>query len=251
MDISRASDSLRSQAVRYCLSAGVTCLVLFFVLLAFVVGAPNGLTIDLSAQGWVNGLRGGFLTVIFKHVCEIASPVGAALLIAVISVLLVRTHRRLVALLIGWSAMVSVFGYAIKLAVNRPRPLQSLSLIHETSPSFPSGHALMATAIGGIVAYMLVRAVSYRPARLGIAGLWVLFVLATLFGRLYLGAHYISDVTGGALLGLGLLGLLVGLNLYDRTLLPGRIFNRPVIRAVIAGLVVTVAASLILPSFFS
>ncbi|MBV9159390.1 MAG: phosphatase PAP2 family protein [Candidatus Kaiserbacteria bacterium] len=89
-----------------------------------------------------------------------------------------------------------ILGESIRYLLPRIRPYTALnlhSLFPELSHSFPSGHALTLFAIGGS-AY-------FYNKRLGIVfcGLSVLVVLA----RVAAGVHYPSDVTIGALIGLG------------------------------------------------
>jgi len=66
-------------------------------------------------------------------------------------------------------------------------------LRHESSPSFPSGHAQGAMVAWGYMAYRFRR-----------AWLWVLAVLMIVligFSRMYLGVHYPQDVIGGLVVG--------------------------------------------------
>lgn len=94
----------------------------------------------------------------------------------------------------------------LKVGLRRARPeteyVQNMLL---ATFSFPSGHAAAATVGLGFFAYM---AVSTLPGVWGwlIAGLLALFWLLICISRVYLGAHYPSDILGGVLLGgLGLL----------------------------------------------
>lgn len=102
-----------------------------------------------------------------------------------------------------------VVSSALKLLLRRTRPdtEYAANMVYQ-SFSFPSGHAAAATVGFGFIAYL---------ALAGLAVPWsiVLGVAAALFGllvcisRIYLGAHYPSDVVGGMLLGLIGLGGLV------------------------------------------
>lgn len=105
--------------------------------------------------------------------------------------------NRALGLSLGY-VLVSCFLYTNDLlkevvGIPRPTPEQVAVLAHETSLSFPSGHAQGATAVWGYLAARL-----RRPWAWGVAA-WVVFLVG--LSRVYLGAHYPQDVVGGFLLG--------------------------------------------------
>jgi undecaprenyl-diphosphatase len=105
-----------------------------------------------------------------------------------------RRQRLVLIAAIGTTGSLIVNQILIRLW-NRPRPftVQAAVLLLPPShdPSFPSDHATFAFAVA--VALFLV------SKRIGVAA----FVLAALIGlaRVYTGEHYVSDVVGGALIG--------------------------------------------------
>jgi len=92
----------------------------------------------------------------------------------------------------------SLFG---KVAFHRQRP-SGIAVFTETSFSFPSGHATIATALYGFLVYFLWRQTDSWRTKLNIFFTGSVFILAIGFSRLYLGVHFLSDVLGGYLLGL-------------------------------------------------
>jgi undecaprenyl-diphosphatase len=105
-----------------------------------------------------------------------------------------------------WSALVAwlvavLGGEALNLLLKdlfaRPRPRFERPLVVETSYSFPSGQAMESLVVYGMLAYFAVLILSGSGKRVAVAvGAAVLVVLIG-FGRVYLGAHYLSDVVGG------------------------------------------------------
>lgn len=93
-----------------------------------------------------------------------------------------------------------------------PRPIDSL--YQASSYSFPSLHTTGAVVFYGLAAYILCRLCratkknQYKP---WITTAAILIITAIAYSRLYLKVHYLSDVIGGAVLGLMWLGLGIAL----------------------------------------
>lgn len=79
----------------------------------------------------------------------------------------------------------------------RPRPDQFEPLVQLTTFSFPSGHAVASTVFYGALC-TLVFAHTRSPVLRALAvAVAVAMVLLVTFSRVYLGAHYFSDVVAG------------------------------------------------------
>jgi membrane-associated phospholipid phosphatase len=102
--------------------------------------------------------------------------------------------------------------------VNRPRPdpelihvLIDVNNVHGF-PSYPSGHCVYYTAYFGFLSYVTIVNVKATQWR------WPLLMLLTIpialvgFARIFLGAHWITDVIGGYLLGAAILSLGIGIH---------------------------------------
>ncbi len=110
---------------------------------------------------------------------------------------------RLEALFILLTGTTSVLNYLVKNLIKRPRPTKELVSVVRVinEPSFPSGHVMHYTNIFGLLIYFL--ATNWRSGRLRNALIGVCTALIILVGpsRVYLGAHWPSDVMAGYVYG--------------------------------------------------
>jgi diacylglycerol kinase family enzyme/membrane-associated phospholipid phosphatase len=105
------------------------------------------------------------------------------------------------------AALVLVIAFAwggvtlLKVTFQRPRPEQALELLTATGYAYPSGH------MAGVVAMSIAVGATFAVTRQSVRAriFWQvgsgLLVLAVAFDRWITGAHYISDIVGGALYG--------------------------------------------------
>ncbi|TAN25808.1 MAG: phosphatase PAP2 family protein [Castellaniella sp.] len=136
--------------------------------------------------------------------------VGVLLVIGALLLWLVNRKYAIVGLLVSsWGAVA--FSALGKLAFERPRPTEAVLL--ETSYSFPSGHATIAVAFYGFVGYLLIRSVARWRTRVNLFFSTVGLVFLIGLSRIMLGAHYLSDVWAGYLV--GALWLIVGISLTE------------------------------------
>ena len=88
--------------------------------------------------------------------------------------------------------------------VERPRPSDELVDVSTDASgfSFPSGHTVGTAALFGVLFFLLPALVPWRPLRWALQVGCLLVVLAAGPARVYVGAHWPSDVLGGYLLAL-------------------------------------------------
>jgi undecaprenyl-diphosphatase len=150
--------------------------------------AINGLPDFLQAPMWLLQIPG---ILVFP------------LLVALVALLL-RRYRLAAAIALTVPIKLLLERRVVKVLVERQRPGTSVSdaVLRDASPtglSFPSGHAILAFALAGLLAPYL-----------GRVGKIVVYSVAALnaVARIYLGAHNPLDVVGGAGLGLAIAGAL-------------------------------------------
>jgi len=95
-------------------------------------------------------------------------------------------------------AGTAVFVPLLKLMLHRSRPMDLYT--GADAYSFPSGHATLNTVLFGICAVLIAHDRS-RWVKAGIFTVTVAYVITIGFSRIYLGAHWMSDVLAGLLFG--------------------------------------------------
>jgi membrane protein DedA with SNARE-associated domain/membrane-associated phospholipid phosphatase len=177
----------------------------FFSLLVMLAGNGEPLPLDLQVHHAMFGLR----TPLADHLMAMLAALGDWQVLAPASLLvfawLLWRRRRIAAwhwlAAIGFGlALVAVLGFLLDM----PKPPLATAV---AGFSFPSGPVTMATVVYGFFAVLIARELPGRRRAWPyvLAGLLVTMVG---FARLYFGAHWLSDVLGGALLGLVWIALL-------------------------------------------
>lgn len=109
----------------------------------------------------------------------------------------------------GIAPATLVVGSCVKMIIARERPLTGYAAnMRIDTFSFPSGHTSGATIAYGLLAYLVLQ---YLPAPFSYiaAGLFIGLIVIIGISRVYLGAHFPSDVIAGWLLGLAALGIII------------------------------------------
>lgn len=166
------------------------------------------LNIDYFIYSWLFALREDNLTLFFKLVTLFGSWKFIFPAAVIISVFLY--HRRLYSFISTlWVVLIATetATFILKILVARPRP--SYALVIESDFSFPSGHTTIAVAFYGFIMFTLLSHIHIRWGKNLTIGVGVSIMLLIGLSRLYLGAHYLSDVIAGY--ALGLVGLSLGM----------------------------------------
>jgi membrane-associated phospholipid phosphatase len=185
----------------------VIVFVVFGVVIAMVRAHSGVVSLDVTVTRWAAAHATTGSLAVFGAVTFAGSTVAviAAALATTVYALRRRRHWSVALFFLVVLGGELVLSNLVKIAVDRIRP--DMPPLHVLSgPSFPSGHATAAAATWTAVALVLGRDASPRT-RAVLAGAAVMIAVAVACSRVFLGAHWASDVVGGLLLGWTWFGL--------------------------------------------
>jgi undecaprenyl-diphosphatase len=145
--------------------------------------------------------RADAMDVVWRAASALGGNAIAVILpvVAVVALLAVRARREAVWLTASTLGAFAI-EYATKLLVARPRPGPPVEVREAvTGPGFPSGHVTSYVALFGFLAVIACARVRRRGLRIAAVAAVVAVVALVGPSRVYLGAHWPSDVVGGYL----------------------------------------------------
>ena len=195
----------------------VAGLWLFFGVLQDVVAGDPLVRADAAVFHFLQSLRTDWVDRAMVGVTELGDlTVVAAVTFAGLLWLAWRRNWRAIAHLAATVALASVFTLLMKWTLQMPRPYALGS--GWGSSAFPSGHSAANTALYGFIAIGASWELGTR-GKLLVTSAAALFIFAIAFSRLYLGAHWLSDILAG--LGFGIAwAALLGIAYFGRRSAP-------------------------------
>lgn len=194
--------------------------VLFALLTILVATHPAPFGFDRPLAVDIQSVDVGDLAPFNTFVSAFSGFVGVGVGAAVI--LAAFVFRREATPFVAFSAVYSVVYNVVNIIVRRPRPS---GLAHTTSHlvgfSFPSGHVGFFFWLGALAIVLLARGLP-RPLY---SACWVavaVLVVASALSRVYVGAHWPSDVVGGLLVGVSWTFLSLSLGRLTQPIFGGR-----------------------------
>ncbi len=150
-------------------------------------------------RSWEGAVVGTGWHQVFLTIAAVSQPVNVmGMLVLLAAVFWMRRRSRIAIWIVLVGAVSRVANLVIKDAVHRQRP----DVPHQISGySFPSGHSgAIATAMGVLIV-LTVNGVDRPVLRRCLTAGWVAVAVVVGLDRIFLGAHYPSDVLAGWLLG--------------------------------------------------
>jgi len=151
---------------------------------------------DQAVFELLQGLRNRPVDALMIAITELGdTTVVVAVTVVVLGLLLLRRSWRTAGYFLSAVVGASLFNTAIKVAVHRERPNPDL-YVGWSGFSFPSGHSTENAALYGFIAFLACRRLPVT-GRISVVLPIMMLVLAIAVSRVYLGAHWFSDVSAG------------------------------------------------------
>ncbi len=175
--------------------------LIIFLLLAASIFSSNWITnLDKKINSKIPMLWNPLLNKIMIYITNIGSELSILMLSIILSVFFIYKreikHFYLLSLSI-FTALASEL--IIKSLLQRPRPVNSM--VYETTFSFPSGHTVMASVLFLIILLYIKNNIKNKFLKYFLSSTSILIIILIGFSRIYLGAHWPTDVISGFLLG--------------------------------------------------
>lgn len=192
-----------------------TIITLFFIYLFFnivqgYVGQEKLIQVDLRIINLISQFQSPSINKLMLFITHLAK--GPNIIIGVIVVSLIFILRR------NWqylsTLLISVVGaelfvWIIKNIIDRPRPPLVNALVYETSYSFPSGHTFAAISFYGLLVFFVLHSERNKALKRISFIIGLILVLWIGISRVYLGAHWPSDVFASFVAGIAWLTIII------------------------------------------
>lgn len=200
------------------------CIWVAFVALSMIVNAPAMSRFDQRMTSWIQRHHNVWCDRLASGATFLGNTETLLVIGLAVGGYLMATSRPWAAFLSALALLGMPISGAIKHLVNRQRPDSEIArvVLPVVGLSFPSGHAMTAIMFYGFIAVLIATHVQSGAGRFWLAAL-PLLILSISWSRIYLGAHWFSDVIGGLA---GGSFLLLVLTLLYRRLAAGEIVTR-------------------------
>ncbi|PGY08490.1 phosphatase PAP2 family protein [Bacillus sp. AFS031507] len=172
--------------------------IIGFSLISLLISDQKIIHFDRTVIDMVQGSE----TLVLTNVMKFFTFIGSAPFVIVLSLFLlfflykVLHHRFELILFAAAITGSAILNGILKQFFQRVRP-DFHRLIDIEGYSFPSGHAMNAFTVYGILSFLLWRHIPSRFGRGVLISVSMVMILAIGISRIYLGVHYPSDIIGG------------------------------------------------------
>jgi membrane-associated phospholipid phosphatase len=173
---------------------------------------------DLRMTQEIQEQRAWDLTLPMKFISFFGGAVGAPFSVIIASSFFYLTYRRREAWFTLAVILADISNVLIKILIHRPRPTveNAKILLTFTQTGFPSGHVVHYVVFFGFLLTVMIVGKNISLLWRYFVGILSAFLILTVsISRIYLGAHWATDVIGGYLFGFAYLGIILTLYCKD------------------------------------
>lgn len=173
---------------------------IIFICMMFLVLIKKELLLDTLIIDKVYSLRNDLLTSIFKVITFLGDSKLIILLTLLLTIyfIVIKKNKFNGILTFVNTANTAIINQVIKHIIRRPRPVNII--VNEDGYSFPSGHSMMSICFYALIIYFIWQTNMKKSTKIVLTVILSLLVLLIGFTRIYLGAHYPSDIISGYLI---------------------------------------------------
>ncbi len=176
-----------------------------FVVLTILISVFPKSLVDLEFSQEMQEHQNPTLDALMKLVSWFGYSPGSVIVVLSGVLLFFIFKYKKEALCILITALSGLVTLLVKIVVNRPRPTEPIVRIVQkvNQQSFPSGHVLFYIVYFGFLTVLMYHLKTIpKIMRISVTAISMLLIFAIPFSRIYLGAHWFTDVLGGFLLGI-------------------------------------------------
>lgn len=176
----------------------------FLLLTALIFISPHS-DIDREFSEEVQEYQHPGLDALMKGISSVGVFPISLIMVLITALVFYLFKYKKEALFICFTLFSGVVSASLKILVDRPRPTESMVRIVEKAQnqSFPSGHVLFYVLFFGFLALLMfyVKSIA-KPVRIIVGSISLFLIFTVPFSRVYLGAHWFTDVLAAFFLGM-------------------------------------------------
>ena len=174
-------------------------LLLLFIINTILVISNKVSLIDKSIHDFIIKFSSEITTSIMKIFTFFGSTIFIVILSIILFIIFIILKQKDKAFKTAGAIIIStIINNIIKIIIRRPRP-EYITVVEKTF-SYPSGHTMASTTLYGILLYLLLKSNLNKTYKIGFGIILGNLPLLVGISRIYLGAHFFTDVFGGYLL---------------------------------------------------
>lgn len=183
----------------------IIILGLVFILLSVFIKLDLTISFDNAIYELLTFNMSNLVTNFYKVITLLGSTEFIIFLCIFFLILFIILKKKNYGLLICCVLIIStIMNNLLKIIFARERP-DVIKLVIEDSYSFPSGHTMAAVSMYGILMYLVIKSNMNKRLKILLSIILGIIPVLVALSRVYLGAHYITDIMGAFLVSIILL----------------------------------------------